>query len=203
MRYEAASQFGLVEVVRALCRAGEKDLREAASEARFAMRVPADQVIVEIGSFHGHGLYSLAGGSALGNGAHIYGVDLWGLRESGQGPAYDRPENMALVQDILHMLGIENLVTLIRSDSVDAAKGFGPPVGLLVIDGDHRKPGVLADYLAWSPKVAPGGWLLMHDARNGGWPGVDEVITQVIGPSLLWEAEEFVEPFSQWFRKRR
>jgi predicted O-methyltransferase YrrM len=170
---------------------------------RRAAGVDSSLAIVELGVYIGQGTCCLAAGSLLGGGAHVYGIDLWGLRPTGQEPKYDDPANQQTAQSALERLGLLQYATLVRADTQEAVKNWSRPIGLLVIDAGHEKPEVLIDYLHWAPFVAPGGWLLMHDARNGGWPGVDEVITQVIGPSLLWEAEEFVEPFSQWFRKRR
>jgi MMP 1-O-methyltransferase len=45
---------------------------------------------------------------------------------------------------------------------------------LLFIDGGHGHDVAWADYEAWTPKVAPGGWLAIHDVfpdpADGGRP---------------------------------
>lgn len=170
--------------------------------ARAAL-VPADLAIVELGTFTGQGACCLGTGAALGLGARVWCIDMWGLRPSGQEAKYDDPGNQEATRVALDSLGLVQAAVLVRCETSEAAKLWLLPIGLLVVDAGHEKADVLADYQNWSRFVAPGGWLLMHDARNGGWPGVDEVIVEQIMPSGLWEADEFVEPFSQWFRKRQ
>jgi predicted O-methyltransferase YrrM len=43
---------------------------------------------------------------------------------------------------------------------------MGPPVELVFIDGDHSYDGLSRDWHAWSPLVAPGGVVCLHDSRS-------------------------------------
>ena len=42
----------------------------------------------------------------------------------------------------------------------------GPPVGLVFIDGDHSYEGLAGDWSAWSPLIAKGGVVCLHDSRS-------------------------------------
>lgn len=41
-----------------------------------------------------------------------------------------------------------------------------PPAGLVFIDGDHSYEGLVGDWFAWSPLVAKGGVVCLHDSRS-------------------------------------
>jgi hypothetical protein len=41
-----------------------------------------------------------------------------------------------------------------------------PPAGLVFIDGDHSYEGLAGDWFAWSPLVARGGVVCLHDSRS-------------------------------------
>jgi hypothetical protein len=168
-----------------------------------AAQVPADLAIVELGTFTGQGACCLATGAAVGLNATVWCIDMWGLRPSGQEAKYDDPGNQEATRAALDSLGLLQAAVLVRCETREAAKLWRLPIGLLVLDAGHEMVDVLSDYQNWARFVAPGGWLLMHDARNAGWPAVDEVIAEEIMPSGLWEPDEFVEPFSQWFRKQQ
>jgi len=176
---------------------------ECESKLRYAMEVEPPNVIVEIGVLRGQGICSLASGSNFGHGVDVYGIDLFGLRPSGQGPTYDDPRNEKVARGFAERFGVGHLVTLIRSESLAAAKDWEQSIGLLAIDAGHEYEDVLADTKAWLPHVVRGGILLMHDARSPAWPGVDRVIGEEIMASGDWDEIEFVPPFSAWFRRRK
>ena len=169
---------------------------------RYAMEIKPPEVIVEVGVLRGQGLCSLAVGSSFGHRVPVFGVDLFGLRPSGQGPTYDDPRNQKVTQGFVDRFAVSELVTIIRSESADAAAAWDKAIGLLELDAGHEYEDVLADVKAWLPHVAPGGLLMMHDAQSPAWPGVDRVIAEEILPSGEWKQIEFVPPFSAWFRKR-
>jgi len=175
---------------------------ECEARLRYAMEVQPPNVIVELGVMRGQGICCFACGSGFGNQVPVIGVDLFGLRPSGYGAAYDNPENQRVAQVFANRFDVGHLVTLIRSDTKDAAVGWNKPIGLLTIDAGHQYEDVLADVKAWLPHVVRGGLLLMHDARNPAWPGVDRVITEEILPSGEWDEIEFIQPFSAWFRRK-
>ncbi len=174
---------------------------ECEARVRYAMSVEQG-VIVELGVLRGQGLCCLACGSNFGHGVPVYGIDLFGMRASGQGPTYDDPKNERVTREFVKRFGVDHLVTVIRSDSLEACQNWTAPIGLLEIDAGHEYEQVAADAKAWLPHVMSGGLLMMHDAHNPAWPGVDRVITEQIVSGGTWEEVEFVSPFSQWFRKK-
>jgi len=175
---------------------------ECETRVRYAMEVSPPAVIVELGVMVGQGLCCLGCGARFGQGALSFGIDLFGMRPSGQGAAYDNPANMATVRGYIERFGLSELVTLMQADTAEAVAQWEEPIGLLVVDAGHDYEQVLADAKAWLPHVVPGGLLLMHDARNPAWPGVDRVINEEILPSGEWDDAEFVPPFSRWLRRK-
>lgn len=60
-------------------------------------------------------------------------------------------------------------VRWVRSTGAEAAAAWTRegrlPADLVFIDGDHSWQGVSSDWAAWSPLVAPGGHIALHDSR--------------------------------------
>jgi predicted O-methyltransferase YrrM len=69
---------------------------------------------------------------------------------------------------------LESTVVGLVGFSTVVAAHFAQPLDLLFIDGGHGHDVAWADYEQWSPKVATGGLLLIHDVfedpRDGGRP---------------------------------
>lgn len=69
---------------------------------------------------------------------------------------------------------LEDTVVGLVGPSVTVARHFPVPLNLLFIDGGHGADVAWADYHAWTPKVTPGGTLLIHDVfpdpADGGRP---------------------------------
>jgi len=59
-------------------------------------------------------------------------------------------------------------VAWIEEFSPKAADDWSAPIDFLFIDGDHSYQGVKADWDAWTPHLAPGGHVALHDARIDG-----------------------------------
>lgn len=58
---------------------------------------------------------------------------------------------------------LEDTVIPIVSPSVTVARAWRTPLSLVFIDGSHTFEGAYTDYLAWSPHLMVGGYLLFHD----------------------------------------
>jgi predicted O-methyltransferase YrrM len=170
--------------------------REICQLAVLAGDVPADQAIVEVGSFRGRSAGALALGSREGHGSRVYCIDphveFTGLR----GGCYGPPDQAALYSNLTR-LGIGEVVSVISLPSAQAAKAWpAQSVGLLWIDGDHRYDAVLEDFTAWYPYVVPGGVIAMHDVDLD---DVRRVVDWALRERML-EALDRVETMA-WFRK--
>jgi MMP 1-O-methyltransferase len=69
---------------------------------------------------------------------------------------------------------LEHCVVGLVGDSVTVAGRVRPGLALCFIDGGHGQDPAWADYRAWVPLLADGGWLCIHDVfedpRDGGRP---------------------------------
>ena len=59
--------------------------------------------------------------------------------------------------------GLESHVVAVVGRSAQVAELWRTPLGMLFIDGGHTDAAVQADYEGWTPWVAPGGALAIHD----------------------------------------
>ena len=67
-------------------------------------------------------------------------------------------------------------LVLERKRSADALAGWSGPIDFLFVDGDHSWSGIDADWRGWTPFVAPGGIVALHDSRPvPGRPAADSV----------------------------
>jgi hypothetical protein len=185
---------------------GFMDQEEAEQLAFRAAQVhtEAGHVIVELGSFKGKSACWMAAGSQAvtkqavgiqaGNGARVYCIDPWERYDPGD--SYPDKTNYAhkdiyeIFQAQVGKMGMEDFMTPIKGYSHEVVKNWKLPIGLLHIDAFHTHENCLADYLAWSPFVVPGGWIAFHDYANGFF-GVKRVVEEVVRPSGLWEDFNF------------
>jgi predicted O-methyltransferase YrrM len=159
-------------------------LRQLASE------VPQGQFVVEIGVYKGRVTVHLGAGVADGgNGVHVYAVDPWDL--PGDRTTYASQQNQRLgrrysasgirryAATAVQRAGVGAYVNLVRAFSVDAAKVWKlGPVGLLVIDGDHSKEAVLADFRAWRPHLHDDAVVVFDDYVTG-MDGVTDAVSEL------------------------
>lgn len=77
----------------------------------------------------------------------------------------------------MRLAGLERWVTPVVGRSADVAAWWRTPLGLLFIDGGHAPEHAMNDYLGWTPHLAPGGVLAIHDVfpdpADGGRPPHD------------------------------
>lgn len=152
-----------------------------------AAQVPADQAIVEIGVYKARSACWLAAGAKSGHGARVFAHDPWDLPgdrktylESVHGRAHREgftdPATRLYAEQTVRDLGLDSHCRLVRAFSVDAADTWpGIPIGLLYIDGDHRRAGVQADFDSWAPHCASGAVVAFDDYE----PPFTEVIAVV------------------------
>lgn len=161
--------------------------------AGLASHIPADHCIVEIGTYQAANLCSMAHGAKNGLGAICYGIDPYGTR--GLDIYRGRPHMLKRYTSADHTLAKRNIRTqqlthhakILVSTSVTTASSWtGPPIGLLVIDGEHREHAVLQDFHSWRPHLAPGAIIAFDDyepSRVGA--GVIKAVDQLVESSQL------------------
>ena len=161
-----------------------------------ALNVPAEQAIVELGTFHAKGAIYLAEGASHGDGAHVWTVDphdLPGYRTTtGSGPVRNRvdytdPKHRRLAEKQINDSGHSERITMVRGFSVDVGRAWGgPKVGLLFIDGNHYEKHVRLDFTAWERHLAPGAIVCFDDYRKA-FPGVINVVAHLVDKGVITE----------------
>jgi len=179
----AVERAGILRIVDAIPGMTDGDKIDALFEVM--RRAPAGD-IVEIGSWWGRSaalLVLLAQRHGLGP---VLCVDPWRAENLPQGvEVLDAASARMDVDEALRIFQI-NLSPLaggrlnyIRKPAAEAAKAYGPGlavetevfgrtgyggrISVLHIDGNHAYENVLADSEAWTPHVAPGGWIVFDD----------------------------------------
>jgi predicted O-methyltransferase YrrM len=170
---EAARGFMPPEEGRALHEAGLAAVR----------RVPGAPLL-EIGSYCGKSAISL-GAAARAGGVVLFAVDHHrGSEENQPGwewhepdlvdPEVGRMDTLPLFRRTVHDAGLEDQVVAVVADSPTLARFWSTPLALVFIDGGHGEDPAHRDYEMWTPHVAPGGLLAIHDVfpdpADGGRP---------------------------------
>lgn len=140
--------------------------------------------LLEIGSYCGKSAIYL-GAAARRGGTLLFTVDHHrGSEENQSGwehhdtslvdPRTGRMDTLPLFRRTIEAAQIEDVVVAIVGDSPSVARQWSTPLALLFIDGGHGTEPAWRDYHGWVPKIAPGGWLAIHDVfpdpREGGRP---------------------------------
>ncbi|MFI8853455.1 class I SAM-dependent methyltransferase [Streptomyces sp. 891-h] len=78
-------------------------------------------------------------------------------------PVVGRMDTLPTFRRTLHAAGLEDQVVALVGRSPQVAAVWGAPLGLVFIDGGHTDEHATADYEGWTPHLAPGGLLVIHD----------------------------------------
>ncbi|MEU4683101.1 class I SAM-dependent methyltransferase [Streptomyces xinghaiensis] len=78
-------------------------------------------------------------------------------------PEVGRMDTLPVFRRTLHAAGLEDHVVAVVGRSPQVARVWGRPLGLVFVDGGHTDEHASADYEGWTPHLAPGGLLLIHD----------------------------------------
>lgn len=65
-------------------------------------------------------------------------------------------------------------------------------VDLVFIDGDHSYEGCRGDIEAWRPHVRAGGYIVLHDFRNGVWGDVEGAVRDTLDQDPAFEQTNLV-----------
>jgi len=158
--------------------------------ADFALQVPADQEIVELGVFQGRTALIMAWGAKQGHGAHVTAIDPWDLEGNVYDPPFTEADSRRWAEYRIRELGYQDQVLLIQNFSVDVAENWealngAQKVGLLYVDGDHTKEGARQDIVSWAPHLAPGAVIAVDDYGHPDWPGVGEAVDELVAEGFL------------------
>ena len=153
----------------------------AACEA--CLRAPGAPLL-EIGSYCGKSALYL-GSAAQEHGVVLFALDHHRGSEENQAgwewhepdlvdPAVGRMDTLPLFRRNIHDAGLESSVVALVADSPTAGRFWTTPLAMLFIDGGHGAEPAHRDYELWTPHVAPGGLLAIHDVfpdpADGGRP---------------------------------
>lgn len=126
---------------------------------------PGDR-IVEIGSFHGRSAIVLA--TAVPDGVEVVTIDPHGGNDRGpqefEGFEAEAETDHQVFLANLERAGVRDRIRHLRMYSHDAVAEVPGEIDVLYIDGAHRYRPALDDLVQWSPKVALGGRMLVHDS---------------------------------------
>ena len=149
-----------------------------------AANADVDGPFLEIGSYCGKSAIYL-GAAARERGTVLFSVDHHrGSEENQPGWEYHEPDlvdpavgeidTLPFFRRTIHDAGLEDVVIATVADSPTLARYWTTPLAFLFIDGGHGPEPAHRDYELWTPMVAPGGTLAIHDVfpnpADGGRP---------------------------------
>ena len=156
----------------------------------FVAQARPGAVAVELGAWKGRSAACMGVEIAnAGKAIAFYSVDHW--RGSTGESAHDADEDCQagrLYQAFTHNIApVKDHIIPIRSDTVAAAQRFADgSIDFLYVDASHTYAGVMADLVAWYPKVKTGGFIAGDDWHFGtrGEPGVRNAVRDFLGPAV-------------------
>lgn len=165
--------------------------------------VPADVrgPIVEVGSYCGRSTVWL-GAAARATGRVVFAVDHhMGSEENQPGWEWHEPDlvdaHTGRMDTLPHFrrtivgAGLTDVVVAVVGDSPTVARQWTTPVAALFIDGGHGVEPATLDYQLWTPHVAPGGALIIHDVfpdpADGGRPPYENIYLPALASGLFDE----------------
>ena len=144
----------------------------------------ANGPLLEIGTYCGKSAVYL-GAAARAAGSVLFTVDHHRGSEENQAgwewhepdlvdPAVGLIDTLGVFRRTIADAGLEESVIAVVGDSPTVARHWRTPLALLFIDGGHGTEPAHRDFELWTPLVAPGGLLCIHDVfpdpADGGRP---------------------------------
>ncbi|MDP1875166.1 class I SAM-dependent methyltransferase [Phenylobacterium sp.] len=181
---------------------GFLDLEEGAALQRAAIEGAKRGACLEIGAYCGKSAIYI-GVACQSVGAVLFSIDHHrGSEENQPGWEYHDSDLWDVAEGAMDTLphlrrnlraaGLEETVIPIVGRSAAVAARWGGNLGFLFIDGGHTMEAALADYRGWTPHLAPGGLLAIHDVfpdpADGGRPPF-EIYQRALASDLFAEVE--------------
>jgi MMP 1-O-methyltransferase len=166
-------------------------LYAAAIEA--AAAVPG-LAMLEVGSYCGRSTVWL-GAAARAAGTVVFAVDHHRGSEENQAgwehhdttvvdPRIAKMDTLPFFRATIHDAGLEDVVVAVVGQSPVVAAAWRTPLAFLFIDGGHGVEPARLDYEGWTPHVAIGGTLAIHDVfadpAEGGRPPYEQIYLPAI-----------------------
>ena len=150
--------------------------------------------LLEVGSYCGRSTVWL-GGAARSAGTVLFAVDHHRGSEENQAgwehhdtsvvdPRTGKMDTLPRFRDTIHDAGLEDVVFAVVGQSAAVAAHWASPLAFLFIDGGHGDEPARLDYEGWTPHVAVGGTLAIHDVfpdpADGGRPPYERIYLPAI-----------------------
>jgi predicted O-methyltransferase YrrM len=159
--------------------------------------------IVEIGSYCGRSTIWL-GDAAEQAGTVVFAIDHHRGSEENQAgwdhhdaelvdEEVGKMDTLPLFRTAIHEAQLEDTVIAVVGPSPTVAAVWSMPLSLLFIDGGHGEQPARLDYLHWTPHVALGGLLAIHDVfpdpADGGRPPYEQIYLPAIDSGRFEQIE--------------
>jgi len=140
---------------------------------RAGLAAAARGPLLEIGGYCGKSAVYLGAAAAV-HGELLFSVDHHrGSEENQPGEPYcdqavvdsrtGRLDTLPHFRRTVEDAGLEGSVVAVVGRSAAVASRWGTPLALVFIDGGHTEAAAQADYAGWTPRLMPGGLLVIHD----------------------------------------
>jgi predicted O-methyltransferase YrrM len=134
--------------------------------------------IVEIGSFLGRSTTVLAGAAEEVPDAKVYAIDPHEGEMMQPGDVVQKgPPTFERFLENISKVGLAHMVVPIRKKSCNVE--WSTPIRFLFLDGFHDYRSVSSDYDHFRRHLEPGGYVAIHDYRDG-FPGVDSFVDGMV-----------------------
>jgi MMP 1-O-methyltransferase len=157
--------------------------------------------MVEIGSYCGRSTVWL-GAAARAADTVVFAVDHHRGSEENQAgwehhdptvvdPRTGRMDTLPVFRSTIHDAGLEDVVIAVVGQSPTVARYWSTPLSFVFIDGGHGEEPARLDFEGWSPHVAIGGTLAIHDVfpdpADGGRPPYEQIYLPALRGGLFTE----------------
>ena len=150
--------------------------------------------LLEVGTYCGKSAVYL-GAAARAAGTVLFTVDHHRGSEENQAgwehhdpdladPHTERLETLPTFRRTIRDAGLDDVVIAVVGESPVVARHWATPCSLVFIDGGHGAEPARADFEGWTPKVAPGGWLAIHDVFEDPVDGGQAPYEEIYRPAV-------------------